>query len=104
MENAGTLVGQRALQFDLSMIEPGLLCRIGPTSDANSVLEFVMNPNHDRGDRYHIEEPSTGKLSFSNHQRSRKTTFSHIHCTSRKLKSDFVTKTSRIFFYFISCD
>lgn len=50
------------------MIEPGLLLRVGPTSDQNSVLEFVMDPHHDRGDRYLTEDPSTGKLSFSNHQ------------------------------------
>lgn len=65
MENAGTIVGQRSLQWDLGMIEPGLLLRVGPTSDANSVLEFIMDPNHDRGDRYFVDEPSTGKLSFS---------------------------------------
>lgn len=65
LENAGTLVGQRSLQWDLAMIEPGLVLRVGPTSDANSVMEFVMDPNHDRGDRYAVDEPSTGKLSFS---------------------------------------
>lgn len=70
LENAGTLVGQRSLQWDLSMIEPGLLLRVGPTSDQNSVLEFVMDPHHDRGDRYHVEDPSTGKtFILSNHQR-----------------------------------
>lgn len=68
LESAGTLISQRALQWDLSVIEPGLMLRVGPTSDANSMLEFVMDPNQDRGDRYLVDEPSTGtvKLSFSN--------------------------------------
>lgn len=65
LENAGTMVGQRSLQWDLGMVEPGLVLRVGPTADTNSVLEFVMDPNQDRGDRYAIDEPSTGKLSFS---------------------------------------
>lgn len=64
LENAGTLVGQRSLQWDLSMIEPGLCLRVGPTSDANSMLEFVMDPTQDRGDRYSVDEPSTGNFRF----------------------------------------
>lgn len=65
MENAGTMVGQRSLQWELSMIEPGLMLRVGPTSDANSMLEFVMDPDQDRGDRYSVEDPSTGNFRFS---------------------------------------
>lgn len=64
LENAGTIVGQRSLQWDLAMIEPGLCLRVGPTSDANSVLEFVMDPTQDRGDRYSVDEPSTGNFRF----------------------------------------
>lgn len=62
LENAGTLVGQRSLQWELGGIHPGLCMRIGPYSDSNSVLEFVVDPNIDRGmgDRYLAEEPSTG--------------------------------------------
>lgn len=60
LENAGTIVGQRSLQWDLSMLQPGLCLRIGPTSDSSSILEFVMDPSLDRGDRYLTEEPSTG--------------------------------------------
>lgn len=47
------------MQWDLSMIEPGLQLRVGPTLQADSVLEFAMDPvqNHDR---YLMEEPSTG--------------------------------------------
>lgn len=66
LENAGTLVGQRSLQWDLSTIHPGLCMRIGPYSDSNSVLEFVVDPNMDRGmgDRYLVEEPSTGTVEL----------------------------------------
>lgn len=60
LENAGTIVGQRSLQWDLGIIQPGLCLRVGPTVDSNSILEFVMDPNKDRGDRYLMEEPSTG--------------------------------------------
>lgn len=69
LENAGTMVGQRSLQWDLSMIEPGLMLRVGPTSDANSMLEFVMDPDQERGDRYSVEDPSTGNISIVNHTR-----------------------------------
>lgn len=62
MENAGAVVGQRTLQWDLAIIEPGLCLRIGPSVESTSMLEFIMDPNHDRGDRYLHEEPSTGKL------------------------------------------
>lgn len=63
LENAGTIVGQRSLQWDMSGVHPGLCLRVGPYSDSNSVLEFVIDPNIDRGsegDRYLVEEPSTG--------------------------------------------
>lgn len=65
------MIGQRSLQWDLSMIEPGLCLRVGPTSQTNSVLEFVMDPNQDRGDRYSLDEPSTGTFAFSKIQRCR---------------------------------
>lgn len=65
LENAGTLIGQRSLQWDLSVIEPGLQLRIGPTAQANSVLEFAMTPSQDR-DRYSSEEPSTGNIRIEN--------------------------------------
>lgn len=87
MENAGTLVGQRSLQWDLSMVEPGLLLRVGPTADTNSVLEFVMDPNHDRGDRFHVEDPSTGtNFQFRIIKESNRGICSHIYCTSRKIE------------------
>lgn len=102
MENAGTIVGQRALQWDLSMIEPGLLLRIGPTSDANSVLEFVMDPNRDRGDQYLVGERSTGMLkTFIFKSSMAKPPKNHnlfififdiFHYMSRKSQSDFRNK------------
>lgn len=64
LENAGTMIGQRSLQWDLRGIYPGLCLRVGPTADSNSVLEFVMDPNLERGDRYLVEEPSTGKVTI----------------------------------------
>lgn len=62
LENAGTIVGQRSIQWDLTNLHPGLCLRIGPTSDSNSMLEFIIDPALDRGDRYLSEEPSTGLL------------------------------------------
>lgn len=69
LENAGTLVGQRSLQWDMSIVHPGLCMRIGPYSDSNSVLEFVVDPTLDRGmgDRYLVEEPSTGNDIITKH-------------------------------------
>lgn len=61
LENAGTILGKRSMQWDLAMIEPGLHLRVGPTLQADSVLEFTMDPVQDR-DRYLMEEPSTGKF------------------------------------------
>lgn len=65
LENAGTIFGQRSLQWDLSSIQPGLCLRIGPTTDSNSMLEFVIDPALDRGDRYLSEEPSTGWFALT---------------------------------------
>lgn len=61
LENAGAIVGQRTLQWDLGMIHSGLCLRIGPSASSNSLLEFVIDPNNERGDRYMEDEHSTGK-------------------------------------------
>lgn len=53
------MLGKRSMQWDLAMIEPGLQLRVGPTLQADSVLEFTMDNVQDR-DRYLTEEPSTG--------------------------------------------
>lgn len=60
LENAGTIVGHRSLQWDLSNIHSGLCMRIGPTAESTSMLEFVIDPHMDRGDRYLIDDTSTG--------------------------------------------
>lgn len=65
LENAGAIVGQRSLQWDLGGLQPGLCLRIGPSVESSSMIEFVMDPRHDRGDRYIQEEPSTGDRSHS---------------------------------------
>lgn len=59
LENAGTILGKRTMQWDLAMIEPGLRLRVGPTLQTDSVLEFTMDSVQDR-DRFLTEEPSTG--------------------------------------------
>lgn len=52
------------MQWDLGMIYPGLCLRVGPSSDSNSVLEFMMDPDTERGgdNRYMQEDTSTGKI------------------------------------------
>lgn len=67
LENAGTVIGQRSLEWHLDKIHPGLMLRVGPTSDASSMLEFVMDSSqrfYDHNDGYIPEEQSTGKLLF----------------------------------------
>lgn len=68
LENAGAIVGQRTLQWDLSYLHSGLCLRIGPSASSNSLLEFVIDPTIDRGNRYVEEEHSTGKLSCTNNK------------------------------------
>lgn len=63
LENAGAIIGQRTLQWDLSMIHSGLCLKIGPSASSNSLLEFVIDPTIDRGNRYVEEEHSTGNVS-----------------------------------------
>lgn len=55
-------MGQRSLQWDMGTLYPGLMLRIGPAYDSNSVLEFIMDTNLERGDHRYNEEPSTGIL------------------------------------------
>ncbi|KAL5284813.1 hypothetical protein ACFFRR_006868 [Megaselia abdita] len=65
LENAGTVIGQRSLEWHLDKIHPGLMLRVGPTSDANSMLEFVMDSNqrfYDHNDGYLPDEPSTARV------------------------------------------
>lgn len=65
LENTGTVIGQRSLEWHLDKIHPGLMLRVGPTSDTNSMLEFVMDPSQrffDHTEGFLLDEPSTGRL------------------------------------------
>ncbi|XP_052852946.1 uncharacterized protein LOC128262613 [Drosophila gunungcola] len=62
LENAGAVMGQRSLEWHMDGIYPGLMFKIGPTADANSVAEFVLD-GAGQGDRqFGFEEPPTGRL------------------------------------------
>ncbi|XP_023158479.1 uncharacterized protein LOC101461939 [Ceratitis capitata] len=61
LENAGAVMGQRGLEWHMDAIYPGLMFKIGPTADANSVAQFVLDPAAiERNFGY--EEPSTARL------------------------------------------
>ncbi|XP_067619147.1 uncharacterized protein Osi10a [Eurosta solidaginis] len=61
LENAGAIMGQRGLEFHMDAIHPGLMFKIGPTADANSVAQFALDPAVlERNFGY--EEPSTARL------------------------------------------
>jgi hypothetical protein len=61
-ENAGIMIGERTLQWDMAKLYPGLMLRVGPSVGSNGVLEFVMDNHQDRDDRaFYAEEPSTGE-------------------------------------------
>ncbi|XP_036325228.1 uncharacterized protein LOC118738408 [Rhagoletis pomonella] len=61
LENAGAVMGQRGLEWHMDAIYPGLMFKIGPTSDANSVAQFMLDPaTVERNFGY--EEPSTARL------------------------------------------
>lgn len=67
LENTGTVIGRRSLEWHLDNIHPGLMLRIGPTSDANSILEFVMDSSetyYDHREGFILDEPSTGMLLY----------------------------------------
>lgn len=42
LEATAELIGRRTLRWDMSVIHPGLVMRIGPTITGAGVLEFVM--------------------------------------------------------------
>ncbi|XP_055383040.1 uncharacterized protein LOC129613119 [Condylostylus longicornis] len=63
LENAGVIISNRALQWDLNGIYPGLQLRIGPSADTTSVLEFALDPQVESNERnYLAEEPSTARI------------------------------------------
>lgn len=75
LENAGAIMGQRGLEWHMDAIYPGLMFKIGPIADTNSVAQFILDPSTvERNFGY--EEPSTGKLSFQMRFKSLTSVFS----------------------------
>ncbi|EAT44320.1 AAEL004303-PA [Aedes aegypti] len=68
LENAGAVISQRQLMWDMGIIYPGLKLKIGPTLGANGVLEFVMDPasNGHNDERTFFEEKSTARILTRN--------------------------------------
>lgn len=62
LENAGAVMGQRSLEWHMDGIYPGLMFKIGPTADANSVAEFVLDTDALDQRQFGFEEASTGEL------------------------------------------
>ncbi|XP_017139510.1 uncharacterized protein LOC108153926, partial [Drosophila miranda] len=63
LENAGAVMGQRSLEWHMDSLYPGLMFKIGPTTDANSVAEFVLDGAGVQGERqFGYEEPTAGRL------------------------------------------
>ncbi|BFF92972.1 uncharacterized protein DMAD_10912 [Drosophila madeirensis] len=63
LENAGAVMGQRSLEWHMDGLYPGLMFKIGPTTDANSVAEFVLDGAGVQGERqFGYEDPSAGRL------------------------------------------
>ncbi|GAB0087558.1 hypothetical protein DMENIID0001_018830 [Sergentomyia squamirostris] len=63
LDHTGVILSQRSLQWDMGVVYPGLMMRVGPAGDEKSVLEFVMDGSRgqeidDRGGA----EPSTARL------------------------------------------
>ncbi|XP_062124153.1 uncharacterized protein LOC133837419 [Drosophila sulfurigaster albostrigata] len=61
LENAGAVMGQRSLEWHMDALYPGLMFKIGPTADANSVAEFVLD-NGAQDERQFGFEEGTGRL------------------------------------------
>ncbi|XP_037943434.1 uncharacterized protein LOC119676269 [Teleopsis dalmanni] len=61
LENAGAVLGQRSLEWHMDGLYPGLMFKIGPTADANSLAEFVLDTAVDER-QFGYEEPSTARL------------------------------------------
>ncbi|XP_055903212.1 uncharacterized protein LOC129939268 [Eupeodes corollae] len=62
LESAGTLVSERSLQWRLDNIYPGLMFKIGPSADSNSVAEFVMDNSKVDGRFYSPTELSSARI------------------------------------------
>lgn len=63
LENAGAVMGERTLQWDMSRVFPGLQLRVGP-SISGGLMEFVMDPSTHYDERTSMfPEESTGELN-----------------------------------------
>lgn len=61
LENAGAVMGQRSLEWHMDALYPGLMFKIGPTADANSVAEFVLDNGAQDERQFGYEDVSTGE-------------------------------------------
>ncbi|ALC46827.1 Osi10 [Drosophila busckii] len=62
LENAGAVMGQRSLEWHMDALYPGLMFKIGPTADANSVAEFVLDEGAQDVRQFGYEDVSTGRV------------------------------------------
>ncbi|XP_034487631.1 uncharacterized protein LOC117791840 [Drosophila innubila] len=62
LENAGAVMGQRSLEWHMDAIYPGLMFKIGPTADANSVAEFVLDSGAHDERQFGYDDGSTGRV------------------------------------------
>ncbi|XP_037815055.1 uncharacterized protein LOC119605809 [Lucilia sericata] len=61
LENAGAVFSQRALEFHMDAIYPGLMFKVGPSADSNSVAQFMLDPTVDERN-FNYEEASTARI------------------------------------------
>ncbi|XP_013100079.2 uncharacterized protein LOC106082234 [Stomoxys calcitrans] len=61
LENAGAVFSQRSLEWHMDSLYPGLMFKIGPSADANSVAQFMLDPTIDERN-FNYEEPSTARI------------------------------------------
>ncbi|XP_049547967.1 uncharacterized protein LOC125959199 [Anopheles darlingi] len=63
LENAGAVMAQRQMLWDMGIIYPGLKLKLGPTAGAVGILEFVLDPAAAQNDeRSLFEEKSTARI------------------------------------------
>uniref|UniRef100_A0A9I3FH58 Protein osiris 10 n=1 Tax=Anopheles epiroticus TaxID=199890 RepID=A0A9I3FH58_9DIPT len=62
LENAGAVMAQRQLLWDMGIIYPGLKLKLGPTIGAAGLLEFVLDPAVQNDERSLFEEKSTARI------------------------------------------
>ncbi|XP_050091240.1 uncharacterized protein LOC126574874 [Anopheles aquasalis] len=63
LENAGAVMAQRQMLWDMGIIYPGLKLKLGPTAGAVGILEFVLDPAASQNDeRSLFEEKSTARI------------------------------------------